>query len=212
MFALLISEVKYFRFLLALILLFPVVFTFSTLSNAILFENVYFMEKYFWSTLIGLGTYGLLFTIWTVKLKERRSRIYLLLPKSKIILSLTRWLFGITPLIFLLMYLYILKYFIPYEQTIQITRTTAQLGLLIIFLASFDFIINFESSLFFSVAGNRWMVLISVVLILILLSIGVIFLVTKFSIEGLAELLFNTWGIFIFTISTVLYYNRTTFS
>jgi uncharacterized membrane protein YqjE len=93
------TEVKYFGLQLVLILLLLLAFTAFSLNDIKIFVQIYFLKTYFWSAIIGLGVYGLVFIIWSIRKKEMRERVHALIPMSVKSISISRWLFGIIPFV-----------------------------------------------------------------------------------------------------------------
>ena len=69
------AEIEYNKTLLVVMLLLPLSFTIFALNDVKLFPQIYFLKKYFWSMVIGLGTYFLVYVIWTVRKKEFRDSL-----------------------------------------------------------------------------------------------------------------------------------------
>jgi len=212
MISLLKSEIEYFKVHLGIIAALPLIFSIFAFPNIMIFENAYFLKKYFWSVLIGIGTYAFVFSVWTLRIKENRERLHYLAPISKMKLSISRWIFGITPFVLIISYLLILYYYVPLSQVVFVRRAIAQLGLLLVFLASFDLIINLDLSLSGIFLKKRQIIITVIASLLIITSICIIYLVTLFVGELIGELIFNLWGMTVFTISSVLHYKKINFA
>jgi len=205
------AEINYFMIPLIAIALLPLSFTIFTAADIHAFLGFNFFEKYFWSLIFGFGTYGFVFIIWTLRKKEVRDRLHSTLPVSLNQTAIIRWLFGIAPFILIWIYLELLRNVIPEDQTIFINRINAQMGLMFIALASFDFIINSDNS----ITNGRYIKILLISLALIFSSLGVIFLVTisvipRFPFGG-GEFYFTFWGLVISVISMLIFTNRKSF-
>ncbi len=103
------SEIEYFILPVIIVVMLPLSFTFSALNDLKVFTEIYFLKKYFWSTVIGLGIYGLVFIVWSIKKKELRERVHALIPMSVKSISISRWLFGIIPFVLVGFYIELLR-------------------------------------------------------------------------------------------------------
>ena len=168
------AEIEYFKIPLMAIVILPLSFTIFAMADIHLFHQTYFLKKYFWSMVLGVGTYAFVLIIWTIRKKEMRDRLHSSLPVSLNQTAIIRWLFGIAPFILTWIYIEMLRNVIPVAQTIFMNRINAQIGLMFIFLTSFDVIINADNSLVY----RRYVKLFLIILVLIFLSLGVIYLVT----------------------------------
>lgn len=215
MYKLLKSEIQYFKISLAIIVLLPLAFTVSALSNILLFENIYFLRKYFWSMIIGVGTYVLVFIIWSMRKKEMREREHALLPITLNSISFFRWIFGIAPFVLIGLYIELLRSVLPSQQLIFIDRINGQLGMMFIALVAVDLVIN----AWIAIESKRYdkRVIYSFILIvaLIILSFGVIYSVSVSIIKPLGfggeEVIFFIWGIIISVFDVIVFTKRKLF-
>ena len=111
------------------------VFTFFALLDIQILESSNFIGKYLWSIIISFGAYIIVYTILQVRTNENRDRRHSQFPLSIKTISISRWSFGIIPLISAVIYLLVLQYFLGTIWQIHISRITGQLGLFTSFLA-----------------------------------------------------------------------------
>jgi len=212
MYKLLKSEIQYFKLPLAIIVLLPLIFTVFALSNILLFENIYFLKKYFWSMIVGVGTYALVFIIWSLRKKEMREREHALLPITLNNLSFFRWVFGIAPFVLIGSYIELLRNVLPSQQLIFIDRINGQLGMMFIALAAVDLVINTWIALESKRYDKRVIYSFILIVALIILSFGIIYSVSASLIKPLGfggeEIVFFIWGIIISVFDVFVFAKR----
>jgi len=215
MYKILIAEIKYFSIILTALFLLPLLFTIYAFMDVALFENVYFLKKYFWSMIIGFGVYGFVFIIWSLRKKENRDRFISFLPLSIKELSFIRWLFGIAPFLIVGLYIEIIGKLIPENQLIFISRINAQVGIFFIFLVSFDLIMNVTFLLTQKVYKYRNVILVSVVLLIILISVLMVAGMINEIIKPLPflteESYFFIWGLILSVADMIIFSKRRIF-
>jgi len=205
------SEIKYFQFLLGMILSLVLVFAAFAITNTKDFFRIEFFDRFAWSIFVGLGTYFLVFAIWINRYKESRDRLHFMLTINKMKVSLTRWFFGISPFIITWIMLELLRFFVPVDFLLYIDGVIAQLGLLFIFIVTFDIMLNYTNGF---VKTKFWLTVL-VTGIIVTLSVFIIYLVTysfipPFIIGG-SEFYFMAWGFLISIFDIYVFYNRETF-
>lgn len=208
-------EIKYFWLLISVLFLLPIIFTIVGLQDLKFFTEVYFLKKYFWSVLIGLGIYGLVFMIWSVRKKEFRERVHAQIPVKLKYRSFTRWIFGVAPFLTVGIYIELLHGILPADQKIFISRINGQLGMMFVALAAFDLLLNswyaFESIRY----HKRILYSLLVALALLTFSIAVIYAVTTSFIKPLGfggeELIFFLWGFILSIIGSLIFNHRKSF-
>jgi len=215
MFTLLKSEIKYFRLPLIAIVMLPLFFTVIALNDIKLFSQIYFLKKYFWSAVIGLGTYGFVFMIWSMRKKELRERVHALIPISINKLSVIRWLFGISPFILVGLYIELLRAILPPQQLIFIDRINGQLGMMFVALVAVDLVMNAWIALQSKRYDKRLVYTFLLSFALIVLSFGVIYSVSTSIIKpfgfGGEEIFFFIWGLIISVIDAIIFTKRKLF-
>jgi hypothetical protein len=215
MLALLKTEMKYFRLPLLVIIILPLIFTAFAISDIKTFPQVYFLKKYFWSVLVGLGIYGLVFLIWSMRKKEMRERKHALTPITVNRISFIRWLFGITPFVLVGLYIELLHGVLPLDQLIFIDRINGQLGMMFIALVAVDLVINSWIALESKRYDKRLIYSFLLIIALIALSIGVIYSVTTSLIKpfgfGGEEIFFFIWGLLLSVIDALIFTKRKSF-
>jgi hypothetical protein len=82
MYGLIKIELKYFKIPLFVIVLLLLLFTIYAINDVQVFSDIEFLGKYFWSMVIGLGSYGIVFILWSQRVKEKHERMIYLLPIS----------------------------------------------------------------------------------------------------------------------------------
>lgn len=205
------SEIMYFKIPLGIIVLLPLIFAVYAFSNIILFNDIYFLGKYFWSMFVGLGVYAFVFIIWVLREKEQRDRMHYLIPIPIRRISISRWFFGAGPIILVVLFLEVINTFLPIEQTVFADRILIQLGLLFIFLASFEVVMYLDKNLSGRLIDKIGWIKIGAALILTAISLGIIALVTAYLEDGTAKYIFIGLSIVIFTFSSVLHSKRKKF-
>jgi len=215
MFKILKSEIQYFNWLMLLMVILPICFTLFAMNDILLFTKVYFLKKYFWSVLVGMGIYGLMFMIWSLRKKELRERIHYLIPVKLNNLSFVRWLLGVSPFVLIGLYIELHHGFLSSEQEIFIDRINGQLGMMFIAVAGFDFAINTWISFEVKRYDKRLLFTIGVIVLLFVLSFGVIYAVTTSLIKpfgfGGEEIIFFLWGLLISIASGIIFTKRKSF-
>lgn len=214
MFKLLKSESSYFIILLSVLSVLPIAFAVYSSLNIELTENpnTPFINKYFWSIFIGLGTYSIYFIIWGIREKEKRDRLHVLIPRTLKSVSFSRWLFGSLPLIYILLCLILLYEIHSQSQKILIIRILAQLGLFFMFLAPYELIHYVDRNMSQKYLKYNYHIKVLSALVLVLILLAIIYLATIFLKELYAELLFNISGITVFALSNYLYSRRKIFT
>ena len=74
------TEIEYFWIYLLIIVLLLLGFTVFELNNIAFFSDIYLFKKYFWSMVIGMGAYIIVYIIWVMRKKELRDRFNIILP------------------------------------------------------------------------------------------------------------------------------------
>lgn len=211
MYNILKAELKYFLIPLSAIALFSISFTLFAFAETTPFQGTFFLSKYFWSMVVGMGTYMFVFIIWTLRKKELRDHFHFKLPVQKNKIALVRWTFGVAPFLLTYIYLEMLGHFISKEQTVFISRINAQLSILFVFIISFDIVLNIG----YLIEKYRVLIYAVAVLSIIGLSSALIYLVTIAAIPpfffGREEFYFFTCGFLLSIIDAVIYKNRKSF-
>lgn len=215
MFKLLKSEIEYFWLLVLPIIFLPISFTIFALIDIKAFAEVYFLKKYFWSALVGLGIYGLVFIIWSLRKREFRERSHALIPVTTYRRSIIRWIFGISPWLIVGLYIELHHLFIPTGQQIFIDRINGQLGLMFIALVAVDLVLNSWIALESKRYSKKLIYSVFLTFAIAGLSVGVIYSVSTSLIKpfgfGGEEIFFFIWGIVISLIDTVVFTKRKSF-
>lgn len=209
------GEIRYFRIPLLIIFLLPFSFLITINFGITPFQGMFFLDKYLWSMYIGLGSYILIFIIWTLRKKYRRERLHALLPVSRKNLALARWIFAVSPFLLVWFMMMLFKYFVPENEIVHIERSFGQLGLMMIFLGSFDLIINFDNSLGRKFSKRRTKTLAVIITVVVLISIIVVISIVNMATAGIfashSEQLFLIWAITISIFSARVFLNRKSF-
>ena len=141
------SEIEYFKMPLIVMVIPLIGFAIFASADIYFFQSGRVLKKYFWPLTIGMGTYALVFIIWTFRKKELRDRSHSVLPISLDKITFTRWLFGIAPLILIWTYLELLRNFITADQIVFVFGINLILGFMYLFIVSFDLILNLDVNL-----------------------------------------------------------------
>ncbi|NOX17506.1 MAG: hypothetical protein GXO87_04390 [Chlorobi bacterium] len=229
MLKILMAEIKYFKLPLLVIFALPLIFTVAALNDILLFEQVYFLKKYFWSVFVGLGTYALIIIIWSLRKKEIRERVHAALPVSVGKLAVGRWIFAVSPFLIVGFYVELLRCFIPVRQIIFIDRINGQLGMLFLALAAVDLAMNSWSALEFKRYDKRLFFTGLISAALLISGFGVIYLASASIIQPLSpsgdenifliqpqtsggeEILFFVWGTVLSVIDLFVFKKRKSF-
>ncbi len=208
-------ETEYFKLLIIVIAVLPLIFTVFAMNDFLLFQQVYFLKKYFWSVVVGLGIYAFVFMIWSLRKKELRDRKHILLPVSLKKIAFSRWIFGVAPFILTFFYLEIIRFCLPEQQIIFVERISGQLGLLFIFLAALDLLINASFAINQNSILKQKIFLAGILLMLLISTIIVSNLVSDSGIKpfpnGGEELFFFIWGLIISIIDVFVFAKRKSF-
>ena len=215
MYRLLKSEIEYFIIPLIIVAIIPLCFTLAALNDLKAFTEIYFLKKYFWASVIGLGIYGLVFMVWSIKKKELRERVHALIPLSVKSISISRWLFGIIPFVLVGFYIELNRGVLPSEQIVFISRINGQLGIMFIALVGIDLIINSWHALSAKRYDKRIVYIVLIAIVVALLSFGVVNSVTTGILKPLSfgdgEIYFFFWGIILSVADAVIFTKRKLF-
>lgn len=148
MFKLAKSEISYFIWIYISIGIMLICFALFSVWDIKLFENSRFLSRYFWSAIIGLGCYAVVFAIWTARRKENRDRQIMLLPLTVNHVSRARLLFGLSPFLMIFIFLMVFRLFASSEWKTFIDRINAQTGLFFILLSAIALIFSLN---------NKWL-------------------------------------------------------
>lgn len=209
------AEIKYFVSLVLAIIIPPLGFTIFATAKILPFQGTGFLTKYFWSLVIGMGTYLFVFIIWSIRKKEIRDSLHSILPVSINNIAVARLIFGAAP--FLLIYIYIESHrlFLSAEQVVFISKINAQLGMMFFALVSVDLVMNAWSALTHLKYGNRLLYSFLFVVCLIAASFVVVYSVTMSLLKpfylGGEEFYFMLWGLVLSIIDAVIFTNRKSF-
>ena len=209
------AEIEYFRIHLLIIVLLLLSFTLFELNNIAFLSDIYLFKKYFWSMVIGLGTYFIVYVIWVVRKKELRDRSTIILHLNINQLSIVRWLFGITPFVFILLYLEMNRFILPEQQAIFIDRIYGQLGMMFIALAAIDLVMNAWSALALLRYDKRLLYSFLLIVVLAVSSFGVIYAVSTSVIKpfgfGGEEIYFFIWGLVLSVVDAIIFTKQKSF-
>lgn len=209
MYNILKSEIKYFLIPLLAIAMLSLAFTSFSFLNVYPFDGKYFFTKYFWSLIIGMGTYIFVFIIWSLRKKESRDFLHSKLPLKIREISLARWVFGIAPFLLIYLYLELLRFIIPEEQVPYIRRINGQLGMMFFALAAVDLVMNAWYALELVRYDIKLLYCFIIVVLLISCSAGVVYAVSTSLIApfyfGGEEFYFFLWGMFLSIISAFVF-------
>jgi hypothetical protein len=215
MFRLLKSEIEYYWLFILPIILLPLSFTSFAINDVKVFTEIYFLKKYFWSALVGLGIYVFVFIILAIRKKELSERKHALIPLATNKISISRWLFGISPFVLVGLYIELHHYFLESEQKIFIDRINGQLGMMFVALVAVDLVLNSWIALESKRYDKKLIYTFLITTLLAVLSFGVIYAVSTSLIKpfgfGGEEIFFFIWGIIISIIDAVVFTNRKSF-
>ncbi|MBU0473416.1 MAG: hypothetical protein KKF62_04575 [Bacteroidetes bacterium] len=209
------TEIEYYKYYLGGIMLLPILFLLFAMLNIHLFQETYFLKKYFWSMLVGIGTYALVFILWTLRKRELRERIFASLPLTINQISIARGLFGVLPFLVVGIFIELLNKIVHDEQVIYIHRIFAQLGMMFIFLMAIDLVLN-SWNVFARLEIFLRVGLILVLMVLILAtSSSVIYAMSSSILKpfgfGGEEIYFYIWGLILALIDIIIFTKRKTF-
>ncbi len=131
------SELKYNSGLILITAFINIAFAVTGLLDISLFSENSFIGKYFWSIIIAVGSYFIIFIYWTKRTVEKKDRLYALLPLTNKQLALFRYLLGVLPFIIIASWIELNRLFLPEEWHKYIERISTQLSMLFIFLSLF---------------------------------------------------------------------------
>jgi hypothetical protein len=161
---------------------------------------------------VGMGTYALVFTIWSYRKKELRERAPITAPLNLNQISIVRWIFGIAPFILVGFYIEAIRNILPEQQLIFIERINGQLGMMFIFLVATDLVINAWFALGNKRYDKRLLYSLALIIILLLLSVLIIYTVSASLIKPLGfggeEVLFFIWGIILSIFDLIIFKKR----
>lgn len=204
-------EIDYYKIPLSMIVFFMLIFSIYTLFDISVFRNTIFLSEYFWTIFVALGTYTVIFAIWTRRAKEKRERMHYLIPISKKQINLTRWFLGVIPVLILFIGLITISIFISIDQGVFVERILVQFGLFIIFLATFDLTLNLENFLKSKSVVNCSLITTVITFFVALISLGLIYCTTLYTEDTFAKYIFNFWAIIIYTGSVYFNYKKQNF-
>ena len=209
------AEIEYFWIHLLIIVMLLLSFTVFELNDIAFFSDIYLFKKYFWSMVIGMGAYFIVYVIWVVRKKELRDRSTIILPLNINQLSIVRWLFGITPFVFILLYLEMNRFILPEQQAIFIDRIYGQLGMMFIALAAIDLVMNAWSALALLRYDKRLLYSFLLIVVLTVSSFGVIYAVSTSVIKpfgfGGEEIYFFIWGLVVSVVDAIIFTKQKSF-
>ena len=213
---LILAEIKYYKPVFIAMSLPLIIFTLSGLADVKVLTKLDFVDKYFWSITIGMGTYMLIYGMQVARLKEQRDRMHAVLPVQQNYFSMARYVFGLLPVVVTAVYLVLLGYLLPSDWFVYVIRVVAQLGLLFIALGALSIlyeIVKFGSALktvYTSLLVSIGFVVISV------LSAGLIYGVSTSIIKPLPfggdELYFYLWALILTYISYLIFMRRKSYA
>lgn len=210
---LLINDIKYYWFVFLMISIPVGIFTILGLTNLRVDITVEFLNKYFWPLTIGLGSYFLIYGMHANKYKEKNDRLLGTLPLSIKFRATYKFIFGVLPIVSIVLYLELLRTVLPIETHKTITRIDAQLSLLFIFLGimstSFDYLkcpMNRKGRSLKSAAIVIGLALLTALFILLVASETIPPIV-----QGRDEIYFYLWGVIMALVASIIYYRRTSF-
>ncbi len=204
------AEIEYFKIPLIVMVIPLIAFAVFAAADIHLFQNGRVLKKFFWPLTIGMGTYALVFIIWTFRKKELRDRSQSVLPISLDKITFTRWLFGIAPLVLIWTYLELLKNFIVEDQVVF--GINLILGFMYIFIVSFDLILNLDAIIF----NYTFIISYLVAIIISALSVIISFLIFRTSVLPIliivgSEFYFIIWVILLSILDAYVFKKRKSF-
>lgn len=212
MYRLIKIELEYFKVPLFAIVLILLSFTYFALNDIRLFSEIDFLKKYFWSMVVGLGSYGLIYYLWTQRVREKHERMIYLLPISLNSKKWSRWIFAVLPYLFVMIFIQILYSFLPEDWNQQIGRISAQVGLLSMALAGIFIIRDYWFTE--QQRGESFKVVVASAIILIA-AIGAVAIIRISSYDIIPpiyiyqeEMMFFVWGIIISSMALLFYVKR----
>ena len=209
------SEIVYSKYFMIGIILLPILFAIIAMNDTFLFPGSFFVSKYLWSMIVGVGTYLFVYSIWALRKKEFRERLSIMVPLSVTNISFARWLFGIAPFIIVGLSIELLRNFLPEQQTLFIARINGQLGMLFMFAVVVDLVINAWFALEFQRFDKRIIYSLLLSISLFTLSFGVIYAVSTSLIKpfgfGGEEIYFFIWALIISIIDANIFTKRKSF-
>lgn len=212
MMKLILTEIKYYKPVYIAMAMPLAIFTLFGIADVKVITKLLFIDKYFWSITIGLGSYLLIYGMQANRLKEERDRLHNSLPIKLNYNSSSKFLFGISPIIFIAVYLKLLVFIFPADWLVFINRVYAQLGLFFIFLGALSIlyeIVKFNSKLRPAFTG---LIVFSTFIIIAILSWGLIYSLTQSLIKPLPiggdEFYFYIWALVLTGVSSLIYIKR----
>ena len=204
------AEIEYFKIPLIAMVIPLIAFAVFAAADIQFFQSGRVLKKFFWPLTIGMGTYALVFIIWTFRKKELRDRSQSVLPISLDKITFTRWLFGIAPLILIWTYLELLRNFIVEDQVVF--GINLILGFMYIFIVSFDLILNLDAIIF----NYTFIISYLVAIIISALSVIISFLIFKTSVLPIliivgSEFYFIIWVILLSILDAYVFKKRKSF-
>jgi hypothetical protein len=215
MWTLLKSEIKYNAGLFFLIALICLTFTVLGLLDLELFKSGSFLEKYFWTIIISVGSYFIIFVYWSIRTVEKRDRLSVLLPLRKSELFFIRYLTGVVPFLIIASYIELNRLFLPGDWYVYIERISAQLSMLFIFLSLFAIAMEFQLKAKFQSTGRNvinFIILFNLIAASIALYTldGFSYLPQMGQLEG--RLYFYIWGMITSFTAVRVFYRRSSYT
>ncbi len=213
---LILAEIKYYKPVFIAMSLPLIIFTLSGLADVKVLTKLEFVDKYFWSITIGMGTYMLIYGIQVARIKEQRDRLHAILPVKQSYFSMARYVFGLLPVVVTAVYLVLLGYILPSDWFVYVIRVVAQLGLLFIALGALSIlyeIVKFGSA---TKGANINLIASAAFVIISILSAGLIYGVTISIIKPLPvggdEMYFYLWALVLTNVSYIIFMRRKSYA
>ncbi|MFC2084518.1 hypothetical protein ACFLS9_05630 [Bacteroidota bacterium] len=206
-----ISEFHYHKNRLFLILILPVIYSLSISIDLPFLNDEHLVSRVFWPLLIGALPIVLIAVSKVLNIKEGRDRTYLVLPLNIRAIVLSRFLFGMIPLIYIILYSIIIYLNVVKDWEIITKRVMYQEGIYAILLSNLA--VAFELHLIFEVWSAGRKIILGVVYFLIVA--GIIFFTDNalFPVmhQSYIGIIYFIIGVLIFTGSNYLYIKRKTY-
>lgn len=209
------SEIKYNSGIVLATALINIAFTVSGLLGMNLLPPESFLGKYFWTIIIAVGSYFIIFIYWTKRTVEKRERLSVLLPITKKQIALIRYLLGVLPFFIIASWIELNRLILSQEWHVYIDRISTQLSMLFIFLSLFAVGMEFQYNSPFKSGVNK--IIDSVILFNLTAASIALYTLDGFTylpqmgvLEG--RVYFYVWGLIVSIAAVRQFYKRSLYT
>jgi hypothetical protein len=209
------SEIKYNGRIVFITALINIAFTVFGLLGINIFPSESFPGKYFWTIIVAVGSYFVIFIYWTIRTVEKRERLSALLPLTKKQLALIRYLLGVIPFLVIASWIELNRLILPPEYHKFIARISTQLSMLFIFLSLFAIGMELHFETPYKSRINK--IIDSIILFNLTAASIALYTLEGFTylpqmgvLEG--RVYFYVWGLIVSSVAVRFFYKRISYS